>query len=117
MKYLLSIVIFFILLVSCRTQAHSQQLGERLMSTAVGIYNSSNNKITILLGESSVKMDTFQVKENELWYSPSYNKNPIINIQTQNHLTTYQLKLGNYYMIFWNENKKYWDVKKTKKRQ
>lgn len=36
-------------------------------------------------------------------------------MQTQNHIVTYQLRLGNYYMIFWNEAKKYWDLKKTKK--
>jgi hypothetical protein len=113
MKYLLSIAIFVTFFASCK----AQQAGARFTNTSVVIYNNSNNKMAILLGESPAKMDTFKLNRSEVWFSPIYNHNPTIKIQTQNHVITYQLRLGNYYMIFWNDKKKYWDVEKTKKRQ
>lgn len=94
----------------------AQQAGERFTKTSVVIYNNTNNKTAILLG-SATKLDTFRLKENDVWFSPPFSFNPIIRLQTQGHIVTYQLKRGNYYMIFWNDKKKYWDLKKTKKRQ
>ncbi len=113
MKYLLSLVIFSTLLIPCV----AQQAGDRFTKTSVVIYNNSNNKMSISLGESPAKMDTFKLNKSEVWFSPVYNRNPIIKIRTQNHVISYQLRLGDYYMIFWNNKKKYWDIKKTNKRQ
>ena len=73
--------------------------------------------ISLLLGEDSLRLDTFKIKGNDVWFSPGYRKDPIIFIQTQAHVSKYQLRLGNYYMIFWNGKKKYWDINKTQKRQ
>jgi hypothetical protein len=112
MKHLLSVLIFSFL-VFCSS---AQTVGERITMPSVVIYNNSNTKKSILLGETPLKMDTFKIKKNEVWFSPVYQNDPTIKIQTQSHITTYQLKLGNYYMIYWNGNKKYWDIKKTVKR-
>jgi hypothetical protein len=60
-------------------------------------------------------LDTFELKANEVWYSPAYTVDPIIKIQTQNIIKTYQLRLGKNYMIYWNKRKKFWDINKTKK--
>lgn len=72
--------------------------------------------MSILLGETPLKMDTFKIKKSEVWLSPAYHYDPIVTIKTQAHIGTYQLKLGNYYMIYWNAGKKYWDIKKTARR-
>jgi len=112
MKKLLSTVILSIFLITCKAQA----VGERITKTLVTIYNNSNTRLSVLLGDPSVRMDTFKLKENEVWYSPTYANDPVIKVQTQHHVTTYQLRLGNSYMIFWNTKKKYWDIKKTQNR-
>ncbi len=111
MKSLLNTMIFTLLLNSCAAQT----LGERVLQTSVVIYNNTNQKMSIVLGESANKMDTFRLKATEVWLSPSYKNNPTVKIQTKNHVVNYQLKLGNYYMIYWNNKKKYWDIKKTSK--
>ena len=111
MKKLLSLAIFFFLAGSC----HAQKAGERITSTLVILYNNSNTQLSILLGE--VKMDTFKLRENEVWYSPTYKSNPIIKIQTKGHLVVYKLKLGMSYMIFWDGRKKYWDLIKIESRE
>ena len=112
MKNLLSTLIICLLFFSGKAQS----AGARITKTSVVIYNNSNSTKTILLGNSS-KMDTFKIKENDVWFSPIFTFNPILSLQTEHHTATYQLRLDNYYMIFWNGNKKYWDLKKTKKRQ
>ena len=113
MKQLFSISLFLFFIVSCAVQ----QVGERIAKTSLIIYNNSNNKKSFLLGETTLKMDTFKIKANEVWSSPVYNRHPIIKLQTQNHAVTYQLIIGKKYMVFWNVAKKSWDVKKMKKRQ
>ncbi len=113
MKRILNVVILFFLVIPC----NAQQAGERITSTLVIIYNNSNSKISILLGPPAGKMDTFNLKGNEVWYSPSYTKDPVIKIKTQSHVVNYQLRIGNSYMIFWNKKKKYWDITKTKNRK
>lgn len=112
MKKLLRLLPVILLFYSC----DAQQAGERFTKTSVVIFNNTNNKTTILLG-STTKLDTFKLKENEVWFSPSFTFNPTFKLQTKNHTVAYQLRLDNYYMIFWNNKKKYWDLKKTKKRQ
>jgi hypothetical protein len=113
MKNLLNAITFSLLFSSCA----AQQVGERIMQTSVVIYNNNNQKMTIVLGEPAIKMDTFILKGGEVWISPVYKKDPTIKIQTKSHVANYQLKLGNYYMIFWNGKKKYWDLKKTSKKK
>lgn len=107
MKNLLSILIALLLFTSC----WAQQLGERLSQTSVRIYNNSGSEITVLLGKEG-RMDTLRLEGNKEFLSPPYNFNPIIQIQTQKKIVKYTLKPGNFYMIYWNEKKKYWDVKK-----
>ncbi len=113
MKKTLSIIVFFLLIISC----NAQQIGERITSTLVIIYNNSNSKISILLGFPPERMDTFNLKAHDVWYSPTYSKDPVIKIKTQAHVVTNQLRIGNSYMIFWNTKKKYWDIIKTKNRK
>jgi len=113
MKKLLSALTISFLFISCAAQ---YQIADRITKTSVVIYNNTNNELNILLG-SKTKLDTFKLEKNDVWLSQPYNFNPIFKIQTQNHIVTYQLRLGKYYMIFWNVKKKYWDLKKTKKRQ
>ncbi len=105
-------LISFLVLASCV----AQKAGDKISKTSVVIYNDADNDVSFLLGETS-KMDTFNVKENDVWFSPSFSFNPIIKLQTQSHILLYELRLGNYYMIYWNADKKYWDIKKTKKRR
>lgn len=112
MKKLLSFLTIILVFSSCA----AQQAGERFTKTSVVIFNNTDNKTTILLG-STTNLDTFKLKGNEVWFSPSFTFNPTFKLQTQNKTVAYQLKLGNYYMIFWNSKKNYWDIKKTKKKQ
>ena len=112
MKILFNIILLCTFAASCTAQA----VGQRITQNSVVIYNNSGNMISILLGEDSLRMDTFKIKGNDVWFSPEYHKDPIAFIQTQTHVGKYQLRLGNYYMIFWNDKKKYWDVQKTQKR-
>jgi hypothetical protein len=113
-KHSILILLFLILIgSSCK----SQEAGVRITANLVVIYNNSNSKVSLLLGVPGAKPDTVSIKSNDVWYSPTYGSNPAIKIQTQKHISEYSLKLGNYYMVFWNSKKKYWDVKKTKPRQ
>lgn len=116
MKKLLSIIPVILLFTSYAIAQEKVQAGARFTETAVAIYNNTTNKITFLLG-SNTKLDTFTLKEKEVWLSPPFTFNPIFKMTTQNHTVTYQLKLNNAYMIFWNDRKKYWDLEKTQKRQ
>jgi hypothetical protein len=84
--------------------------------TSVGIYNTSNNDIKILLGETDSTLDTFMIQKNSLWYSGFYKKNPLIRIKTGENIVTYSIRLNNYYLIYWNKKKKYWDLKRTTKK-
>ncbi len=113
MKKLLSLISTFILFATCTAQ-NVQVVGDRISKTSVAIYNYSKNKTTILLGDST-KLDTFKIEDNSIWLSPPFKFNPIFKLQTQNFTVTYQLVLGNTYTIFWNDKKKYWDLKKIKK--
>ena len=113
MKILFNIILSCFSIVSCTAQA----IGKRITQNSVVIYNSSAKMISLLLGEASRRIDTFKIHGNEVWFSPEYNKNTVIFIQTQKHVSKYQLRLGNYYMIFWNGKKQYWDIKKTQKRE
>ena len=110
MKKILSIIPMILVFAFCA----AQQVGERLTKSSVVIYNNTKNKKIILLGNNT-KLDTFKLMENEVWLSPPFEYDPIFKLQTQNHVVNYQLKPGNYYMIFWNGKKKYWDLKKSKK--
>lgn len=96
--------------------AYGQQAGARITQTTVGIYTDANKKIKVLLGESVNKLDTVTVADY-VWYSQPYKKNPVLKIRTGNKNLTYRLKLGNIYMVYWNDPKKYWDVKKTNRRE
>jgi len=113
MKCLIIVVIFSFFLINCNAQKNPERIGR----TSVSIFNNSNSMLTILLGDPSVKMDTFKLKENQVWSSPTYKNDPKINIQTQNHTVAYQLRLGKSYMIFWNKPKKYWDIMEIKNRE
>lgn len=97
------------LLVSCSA-------GRRITANLVGIYNNSNAKMTIQLGETLKTMQNFTLKKHETWLSPNYNADPIIKIQTNDQVVTYTLQKGDYYMIYWNDMKKYWDVQKMNNR-
>jgi hypothetical protein len=109
--------LILILLILIDSSCKSQQVGARITANSVVIYNNSNSKISFLLGVKGAKPDTVNIKSNDVWFSPTYGSNPVIKIQTQKHISEYSLKLGNYYMVFWNSKNKYWDVKKTKPRQ
>lgn len=111
MKNLINTGLFLLICNACL----AQQVGTRIVETTVSLFNNSNNKLAILLGEPSSNMDTFELKANEVWYSPTYTINPIIKIQTRNIIKTYQLRLGKNYMIYWNKRKNVWDISKTKK--
>lgn len=113
MKYLISFIALFISFSTC----NAQQAGERITKSAVVIFNNSNQDKYILLGETLAKADTFKIRKTEVWISPALKANPLIAIQTDTVVKTYQLKLGNYYMIYWNQRKKAWDIKRTIKRQ
>jgi hypothetical protein len=114
MKYLLSSAFLSFIFISCLSQ--SKALPNRITQTSVVIYNDSNNRLTVLLGDPSTKMDTIILMENDVWTSPPLSFDPIIKIQTKKHIGEYQLSLGKYYMIYWNDKKKYWDIIKTNKR-
>jgi hypothetical protein len=113
MKVLLSLLLLLVI-----SQYTYCQIGPaRVTATSIGIYNTSNQDIKILLGADSTSLDTFTVLNNSVWYSGFYQHNPIIiKIKTGQTVKAYSVYLGNYYLIFWNKKKKYWDVKKTQKR-
>lgn len=125
MKQFLCIVLFSMLFYFCDGQnidtisapladtVAVDQVGERIMETTVSIYNASNSEISFVLGDLSTNLDTFRLKKSEVWYSPAYNFDPVLKIQTQKTIKTYQLRLGDSYMIFWNKKMKYWDLTKT----
>lgn len=104
------------LLVMMVSVAFGQAAGERITQTTVGIYTDANKRIKVLLGETAKTLDTVEVADY-VWYSRPYRNNPIIKIRTGSKNLTYQLKLGNIYMVFWNAPKKYWDVKRTKRKE
>jgi len=112
MKILISIIVLLLHIPS----GEPQQIGKRLTARSILIYNNSNSRISFLLVEGE-KSDTISISANKSWLSPSYKSNPIIKIQTQNFISNYQLNLGNSYVIFWNEEKKIWDVGRFKKGQ
>lgn len=112
LKIILSIIVL-IFFIDC----DAQQVGVGISSSTVSIYNSANAKTSILLGDTTLKLDTFILKPNEVWQSPAYLKDPVIKIRSQNHVVTYLLKRGNSFMIYWNRKRKYWDVKKIRSRQ
>ena len=91
------------------------QIGDRIGKNIVSIYNQSASDVKILLGDSISGLDTFVLKGLETWSSPEYQSNPIVNIKTGSHSIGYTLTLGSSFLLFWNDDKKYWDIKKIKK--
>jgi hypothetical protein len=112
MKKLLAIIPLLFLINSCTAQ-DALFMGQRVKKTTVTIYNRVNSVTTILLG-STTRLDTFRLKSNELWISPAYGYNPIFKIKSQDTTVTYQLNISNSYLIFWNKEKRFWDLKEFK---
>lgn len=106
MKKLISVLILSFSFVCCRAQ---ESIGGDYMESRIAIFNNTHTKISILLGDST-RLDTFKLKKNDNWFK--YDFNPIIKISTNNSIVTYQLLRGNQYIIFWNEKKNYWDLRK-----
>jgi hypothetical protein len=111
LKLILSASITTIALNCC-----AQQAGLRITSQAVAITNDAKHKISILLGDTTVRLDTFSLAPKAVWHSPNYQNDPVIKVQTDSYIATYLLKRGDSFMIFWNKKRKYWDVKKIRNR-
>jgi hypothetical protein len=105
MKKLISVIIFIFLFVCCKAQA----VGGDYIKGRIVIFNNTHTNISVLLGDS-IRLDTFKLKENDNWFKFDYN--PIIKIQTNTYIVTYQLLTGNQYIVFWNTKKNIWDLKK-----
>ena len=102
-------------LVYFTSTGFGQDLGARISKTTVGIFNNSNNKMEIKLGSSDSTLKVYQLPAMENWVSPAYNFDPLAKLESQNKTVKYRLKRDNKYMIYWDKNKKYWDLKKIKK--
>ncbi|WP_026968045.1 hypothetical protein [Algoriphagus terrigena] len=106
MKKIIKIAVLSLLLVSCAT-------GERIIANRVGIYNSSSSVINIELGETGRPLEKITIPKGETWLSPNFHANPVIKVKTGNQTVIYTLSKSNYYMIYWNESDRRWDVQKT----
>ena len=109
-------IVFIAVISIVSSQSFSQQLGPRITESMVSLYNNSDRETSILLGDTAVRLDTFFIKAQEVWHSPSYVRDPVIKIQTGSFVATYLLRRGNSFMIYWNGRKKYWDLKRIQKR-
>jgi hypothetical protein len=79
----------------------------------VAICNDSDQDITILLGEMFSPPDTFEIESNSIWYSKTYNKGELfVSIQTGKNIIKYTLLQGKAYLLCWNDEKKYWYLRK-----
>ncbi|MEZ5103775.1 MAG: hypothetical protein R2757_04730 [Draconibacterium sp.] len=108
------LVLLFLFIFSLN--AFSQEQGKEFIKNRVNIYNQSSEDITFLFGKNGNALDTIKIKSNRVWTSPPYESKPIIKIYSTNCAITYSLSLSNYYAIFWNENRKCWDVKRIRKK-
>ena len=98
-----------------------RKLGEssKIDKNIIALHNKSNKDIKILLGEYSFTLgknsktpvfDTILIKRKSVWESDPYEKNLLISIKSDKVTIEYILVLGNEFLIFWNKEKKYWDV-------
>lgn len=101
----------FLLLVSA--SCLSQELGERLSSTRVSLFNNTSHAITVMLGTDSTRLKSIRIPKRVNYNSAAFPSDPFIRIKTKQASVFYQLRLGSAYVIFWNTEKKRWDLKKN----
>jgi hypothetical protein len=113
-KHNVILALIFLLLITQRV--YSQQEGKRISHTTLSIYNNSNKDLKIQLGLDTGHFQNYSIVSQEKWLSPTFplNARPLFVIKTDNREVKYTLKLNSTYMIFWNNKKKYWDLKKIK---
>jgi hypothetical protein len=112
----MKIIINVILLLFIVSASKAQIGPAEVTKTSVGLYNLENSDVRILLGKDRMSLDTFIIRKGSLWYSGYYEKSPIFIIKTGIVQKAYTLGLNNYYLIFYDSKKKYWDLRLTTKR-
>jgi|GEM_PF-6664148 len=90
-----------------------EQIGEGFYKDKIRIYNTSDSSKSILLGLNE-DFNDYILDENEVWLSPSFNFNPVVKIRTNEEIISYTLVLGNFYVLYWNEENQYWDFEKKR---
>jgi hypothetical protein len=109
MKIIISVLCLLFVSSSCL----SQELGERLKSTRVTLFNNTQNTITVLLGTDSTRLKSIRIPKKVNYNSSSFATDPFIRIKTKNAAVFYKLQLGTPYIIFWNRERKLWDIQKN----
>lgn len=93
-----------------------QAVGRRISETTLGIYNNSDRTLNFELGPNKKDVKAYSIASQENWISPNYpvKSKPVFRIKTAEKTEKYSVKLNNKYMIFWNNQKKTWDLTKVK---
>jgi hypothetical protein len=110
LKKIIELCLFLLIVCSCCTPKTVKSPPKRVAATSVTIYNSADQNMSILIGETASQTETYIIKRGENWISPIYNANPTIKIKTLKRTIKYQLEIGKSYKIIWNSKGKYWDI-------
>ena len=109
MKIIVSVLCLLFLSSSCL----SQELGERLKSTRITLFNNTSSTITVQLGTDSTKLKSVRIPKKVNYNSSAFTSDPFIRIKTKNEAVFYKLQRGMAYIIFWNRERKLWDIQKN----
>ena len=119
MKLNKSLSLLIICCLSMYTYAQEQEyeklIGQEYAEKRIGITNESKNDITVLLGQYDLSLSPVKIKKRSTWISPTSEYDPIIKIVSETKFVKYQLMRSFMYLLFWNETKECWDIKKIKK--
>lgn len=107
------ILVTLILLLSC-SKTFSQTVGKRISHTTTIIFNNSENNLKFKLGKDTSSLLSYDIKANEKWISPTFppGSKLAFYIKTREKELGYTLRLNTTYLLFWNSDKGYWDLKK-----
>ena len=113
MKKTSLILITLVLLFSC-SKSFSQDVGKRISHTTTIIFNNSESNLKFKLGKDSLSLFSHEIKANEKWISPTFTPGSklVFYLKTNEKELRYTLRLNTTYLLFWNRNKGYWDIKK-----
>jgi len=97
------------------TTSLSTDLPDLYRQTTFRVYNNSSIDITLKVGLDSGNLNSAMLIHKATWVSPRFNQGekPYLKISTLTKSLIYKMNLGQDYMLFFNNQKRLWDVVKV----
>jgi len=88
----------------------------RMSPNRVMIINESEQVQQIRIGPDNNSLVQHDIQPRQSWVSPPYSHRPCIRIYTDDRYEEYLLAQGKRYRLYWDANKKCWDIKAIRKK-